>query len=107
MITIDINSIATLVADLGMAFLIGFWLYKSRTLKGLLFMAGGVALIYFAQASDRKPSTVACILVFFLVIGGLLFVSWALVRVRRHRIHVVSEKERARYMACIERERAE
>jgi hypothetical protein len=106
-VTLNIDGFATLIAYLGMAFLVGFWLVKSRTFTGLLFTAGGVLVIWLAERSDRKPEHLAGLLVSALVIGGLLLATWALVRSRnRNRIHRVSARGAARYVARIERERA-
>jgi hypothetical protein len=80
--TININDLATLLAYIGMAFLVGFWLMKSRTFTGLLLTVGGVLVIWLAERSDRKPEHLAGLLVSALVVGGLLFASYALVRAR-------------------------
>lgn len=88
MTTLDLNGFATLFAYLGIVFLFGWWVVKSRTLLGLLFTLIGVGVILAANFSDHTPEHLAGLLVCVLVVGGLLLATTMLIRVRARRVRV-------------------
>ena len=86
--TINIPDLATLISYLGMAFLFGFWLVKSRTLVGGLLATGGAVLIFLLERSDRKPEPMPGILVCVLVVGAILLAGYVVTRARARRVRV-------------------
>ena len=107
--TIDLVSLANVVALLGCVFLLAFWLIVSRKPGGLFYTIAGCATIIVAARSDRQPIHLIGIFIAAVLIVGLLVASKAVIAARRahpryqvyrpspqRRRVVVAEKQRVR-----------
>lgn len=98
---IDLDTLANVVALLGCAFLLVFWLVVSRRLAGFFYVVAGWVTIVVAARSDHQPAHLAGILIAAVVIVGLLVASKTILRARwlaarRHVVYVPLEQRRAR-----------
>lgn len=105
---IDLNAFGHELAWAGCFFLLAWWLLVSRRVVGLIWtVVGWLAILVAVQYVDHHLTRLVGVAALVLVLGGLVAVLWALARNRsRNRFHVLSDRDRAQYMARIEKSQA-